>query len=85
MSGVTLAWFSGMAILAYRSIHQNHRAPLPGDLLWASIAFGAAALLAQANATTGTLFAVGLDIAALMNLTGGYTGTVGKAKSAKAA
>lgn len=70
MPGIVLAWLVGEGILTYRSFKQDHRPPLPGQLLAASGIFIMLGLLAeaqQARFLAGAL-AWGFDVAALMNV-----------------
>lgn len=88
MPGIVLAWLVGEGILTYRSFKDDHRPPLPGQLLAASGIFVMLALLAeaqQARFLAGAL-AWGFDIAALMNvLPQAVAGTVQAEKAATAA
>jgi hypothetical protein len=89
--GIVLAWLVGEGILTWRSFKQDHRPPLPGQLLAASGIFVMLGLLAeaqQARFLAGAL-AWGFDVAALMNVlpqvaTGGTGQAAGKTTTAKA-
>jgi hypothetical protein len=70
MPGIVLAWLAGEAIIIYRSYKQEHRPPMPGQLLASSALFAALGALARNKDTTflaGAL-AWGFDIAAFYNL-----------------
>ena len=70
MTGIVIAWLVGEGIITYRVVHYQHRAPLPAEVLASSGFFVLAAGVAEINPTVGTLLAVGVDIAAVMNLFG---------------
>lgn len=73
------AWLVGEGIITYRTVARQHRPPMPGELLASSGAFVLLALLAEWQAGLAVTIAVGLDIAAFLNLAG--SGTLGKALS----
>lgn len=68
MAGITLAWLIGEAIIVWRSVNKNHRAPMPGELLGSSGFFALCAILAEypPARTAATLLAFGIDIAAYL-------------------
>ena len=68
MTGLILAWLTGEGIMCYRLIQQEHRPPLPADLLGTSGLFLLLAALAEAQPTLAALLAWGLDLASLLNL-----------------
>lgn len=70
MPGIVLAWLVGEGILTYRSFKNDHRPPLPGQLLAASGIFVMLALLAEAQQARflAAALAWGFDVAALMNV-----------------
>lgn len=73
MPGIVLAWLVGEGIIVYRSFKQDHRAPVPGQLLGASAIFIMLGLLAEAPRATflaGAL-AWGFDVAAFLNIAPG--------------
>jgi hypothetical protein len=61
-------WLVGEGIVTYRCVRNQHRPPMPGELLASSGAFVLLALLAQWQANLATLIAWGLDIAAFVNI-----------------
>jgi hypothetical protein len=70
MQGIVLAWLAGEAMIIYRSFKNNHRPPMPGQLLASSGLFAALGLLgesSQASFLAGAL-AWGFDAAAFLNL-----------------
>lgn len=70
MPGIVLAWLAGEAIIIYRSYKQEHRPPMPGQLLASSALFAALGAMARnkdAAFLAGAL-AWGFDIAAFYNL-----------------
>lgn len=82
MPGIVLAWLVGEGILTWRSFHDDHRPPMPGQLLAASGIFVMLGLLAEAQQARflAAALAWGFDIAALMNVlpqavSGSKTGT----------
>ena len=70
MPGIVLAWLVGEGILTYRSFKNDHRPPLPGQLLASSGLFVMLGLLAEAEQARflAAALAWGFDIAALMNI-----------------
>jgi hypothetical protein len=78
MPGIVLAWLAGESLIIYRSYKNDHRPPLPGQLLASSGVFAVLGLVGSSPNLTflaGAL-AWGFDIAAFMNvapemLTGG--------------
>jgi hypothetical protein len=70
MRGVILAWAAGMGIIVYRSVAREHRPPVPGQMLAATALFAGLAAVAeyQPAAAAATLFAVGVDVAVLMQV-----------------
>jgi len=79
--GIVLAWLVGEGILTWRSFHDDHRPPLPGQLLAASGIFVMLGLLAEAQQARflAAALAWGFDIAALMNvLPQAVSGSAGK-------
>lgn len=81
MPGVFLAWLAGETIIIYRSWKQDHKPPMPGQLLASTALFAALGLLAQNQQTrflAGAL-AWGFDVAAFMNLAPALTGNTGEA------
>jgi len=83
---IVLAWLAGYGIIAYRTIHDDRRPPMPGQLLAASGVFIGCALLGEAPGAAGLAAAMawGFDLAAFLNLapalTGGKTTTTSTAK-----
>ena len=90
MGGIILAWLAGEGIITWRSITKEHKPPIPGDLLAATGLFAVLALIAEYQPARGvaTLFALGVDIAVLMqvlpgsNVSSKSTGTAAKAAPA---
>ena len=83
MRTVILAWAAGMGIIVYRAAGKEHQPPVPGQLLAAT---GLFALLAAVSeyapaAPAAGLFAIGVDIAVLMQVLPGSAGTAAKAKT----
>jgi hypothetical protein len=70
MPGLVIAWLVGEGILVYRSYHNHHRPPMPGQLLLASGVFAGLGLMAQSEklSSLAATLAVGFDIAAFMNI-----------------
>ena len=68
--GLVAAWLAGLAIVAWRDVHAQHRIPAPGQLLGVSALFlGLAAVSEYAPAAgLATAVAWGLDLAALLNV-----------------
>lgn len=88
MPGIVLAWLVGEGILTYRSFKDDHRPPLPGQLLASSGLFIMLGLLAEAQQARflAAALAWGFDAAALMNvLPGVVTGSTGKQGTAAGA
>jgi hypothetical protein len=86
MPGLVLAWLAGESLIIYRSYKQDHRPPMPGQLLASSALFGVLGFAGSMPSLTllAAALAWGFDIAAFMNLapgmlTGG-TGTAAKGK-----
>ncbi|MFZ0665046.1 MAG: hypothetical protein WAM97_04775 [Acidimicrobiales bacterium] len=70
MPGIVLAWLAGESLIIYRSYKNDHRPPLPGQLLASSGVFAVLGFMAQNQNLTflaGAL-AWGFDIAAFMNV-----------------
>jgi hypothetical protein len=89
--GLVLAWLAGESIIIYRSFKNNHRPPMPGQLLASSGLFAALGLLARSPQGTFLAGALGwgFDAAAFMDiapelLTGG-SGATAKKPAAKPA
>jgi len=68
VTGLILAWLCGEGIMAYRTVTQHHRPPLPGEVLGTSGAFVLLGLLAEVQPAFAQLLAWGLVSAALLNL-----------------
>jgi hypothetical protein len=84
MRGVILAWAAGMGIITYRSLVKEHKPPVPGQMLAATALFAGLAVIGeyQPAATAATLFAVGVDVAVLMQvLPGMKTAAANNAKT----
>lgn len=76
MSGITIAWLAGEAIIIYRHVSKEHRPPMPGQLLSSSGFFALAAVLAEYAPArpAATLLAWGIVLAAWLQapiVTGG--------------
>jgi hypothetical protein len=87
VGGLILAWAAGNGIMIYRARVQR-RPPLPGQLLAANALFAllAAAAEYQPARAAATLFAVGVDVAVLMQvLPGGADAPKKPAKKTTAA
>jgi hypothetical protein len=90
MPGIVLAWLAGEALIIYRSYKQEHRPPMPGQLLASSALFATLGALARdrdAAFLAGAL-AWGFDIAAFYNLapslmTGNQAATTAKTTAPK--
>lgn len=85
MPGIVLAWLVGEGIVIYRSFHDDHRWPMPGQLLASTALFAALGFLArndQARFLAGAM-AWGFDIAAFMNLAPQLTGEAHKTPAPK--
>jgi hypothetical protein len=67
---VILPWLVGEGIFTYRTVKNQKRPPLPGELLGMSGLFALLALLEGPQPQLATLIAWGVDIAALLNLFG---------------
>jgi hypothetical protein len=82
--GIVLAWLAGEGLIIYRSYKNDHRPPMPGQLLASSGVFAVLGLIAQVPGGTFLAGAMGwgFDIAAFMNLAPSLTG--GKAAPTKA-
>jgi hypothetical protein len=87
MRTVILAWAAGMGIIVYRAAGREHQPPVPGQLLAATGLFAllAAAAEYQPAASAAGLFAVGVDIAVLMQVLPGSAGTTKTRKTASPA
>jgi hypothetical protein len=84
MRGVILAWAAGMGIITYRSLVKEHKPPVPGQMLAATALFAGLAVIGeyQPAAAAATLFAVGVDVAVLMQvLPGTKASTANNAKT----
>lgn len=70
MGGITIAWVIGLGIISWRTVNQEHRPPMPGQLLGASGFFALCAILAEypPARTAATLLAFGIDIAAYLQV-----------------
>lgn len=68
MTGLIMAWLTGEGLMTYRSVQQNHRPPLPADLLTTSGLFVVLALLAEWQAHIAALLAWGFVSAAFLHL-----------------
>lgn len=77
--GILAAWAVGEGIIIYRIIAREHRAPVPGELLGSSGAFVLLGLLGTFQPALAVSLAVGLDMAAFLNLAG--SGVIGTALS----
>ena len=66
--GILLAWLVGEAIIVYRTVHNESRPPMPGELLASSGGFVLLALLAEVQPGLALTLAWGLDAAAFLNL-----------------
>lgn len=68
--GIVLAWLTGIGIVSWRSVKQDHHPPLPGQLLGTSFIFIMLGVLSQAERARflASALAWGFDIAALMNV-----------------
>ena len=66
MTGLILAWMVGEGIMTYRVVTQNHRPPLPAEILGTSGLFALLALLGEAQPQLAALLAWGFDLAAFM-------------------
>jgi hypothetical protein len=84
---VILAWAAGMGIIVYRAVGKEHQPPVPGQLLAATGLFALLAALSeyQPAAPAAGLFAVGVDIAVLMQVLPGGTSPSSKKTTAKKA
>jgi hypothetical protein len=90
VAGITLAWLIGETIIVWRSVARNHRPPMPGELLGASVFFALLAMLAEypPARTTATLMAFGVDLAAWLQaplVTSPATASVPKQTTTKTA
>jgi hypothetical protein len=91
MPGIVLAWLAGESLIIYRSYKNDHRPPVPGQLLASSGLFAVLGLLASSAPDARFLAAAmawGFDIAAFMGLApemlDGGTGAASVKKEAKA-
>lgn len=85
MPGIVLAWLAGEGLIIYRSYKQDHRPPMPGQLLASSGVFIVLGLIAQSQqaAFLAGAMAWGFDIAAFYNLAPSLTGGTPKTTSTK--
>jgi hypothetical protein len=69
MRGVILAWGIGMGIIVYRAA-KARRPPVPGQMLAATGLFALLGVLAEYEPAAGaaTAFALGVDVAVLMQV-----------------
>ena len=69
-------WLIGEGIIIYRNVAQNHRPPMPGELLASAGIFALLALLAESQSArpVAVTLAAGFDLAAFMNLFPPVTG-----------
>ncbi len=88
-AGLVAAWAAGMSIVIWRMVHKDHKMPVPGALLGVSGLFAGLALVSDVwpvSTPLVTAAAVGLDVAALMNvLPAGLSGQITAAEQASAA
>ena len=84
MRGVVLAWAVGEGIIVYRSARRGVP-PLPSALLVTSGLFVALGILGEAAAPLATALAVGVDIAAFLQLFPDTTTSATPAGAAKPA
>jgi hypothetical protein len=85
MGGLILAWAIGEGIIVWRAAAQEHRPPVPGQMLAATALFALLAVAAEYDPAraAATAFAYGIDIAVLMQVLPGTKSTAGKAPAAK--
>jgi hypothetical protein len=69
-AGITLAWATGLGIVAWRSVTKQHRPPMPGQLLAVSGLFVLLAALAEYEPAVplATTLAFGVDLAAFLQI-----------------
>ncbi len=87
-TGLVAAWAAGMGIVIWRMVHRDHQMPVPGALLGVSGLFAGLALISDvwpATTTLVTVTAVGLDVAAFMNVPGAFWSQVTRATQTSAA
>lgn len=71
MPGIVLAWLAGESLIIYRSYKNDHRPPLPGQLLASSGVFAVLGFIGSSSSNLTFLagaMAWGFDIAAFMNV-----------------
>ena len=80
MGPLILAWLIGEGIIVYRSVAQEHKPPVPGNLLAATALFAILAVIAESQQArpAAVLFAYGVDIAVLMQVLPGSKTTAAK-------
>lgn len=69
--GLAAAWLVGEALIIWRLVHNDHRLPVPGQLLGVSALFAGLAIAADVFPRAQqviVLSAWGLDVAAFLNL-----------------
>lgn len=83
MGPLIAAWLVGEGIICYRTVKNLKAPPGPGQLLISSGVFVLLALLAESSKArpAAIILAVGVDIAAFMNLAPTFTGGGGEAKA----
>lgn len=83
MGPLIAAWLVGEGIICYRTVKQLKAPPGPGQLLISSGVFVLLALLAESSKArpVAIALAVGVDIAAFMNLAPSFTGGGAEAKA----
>ena len=88
MGGFAAAWITGLGIVVWREVHDQHRPPVPGALAGVTGLFLALDLIANAAPSSRrvvTLVAWGLNIAGLLQvLPGGLYGQIQQTQSAEA-
>lgn len=70
MTGMVLAWLTGLGVMSWRTAQEYHRPPVPGRILAASVVFAALALLAEYEPArrAAVLAAWGFDLAIVLKL-----------------